>query len=232
MDNNLAQYIAILGASNFAREAYWHIKDTDPSTRLVFVDDITPVKTLVMGDRTVPVVKDWKFKDINIDGQRLTFNEFVVGVGEPDKKKVLVSKALAIGLEAAATIVHPRALIEGHDCLIGKGGIITPGCIITTNVTIGNYVVLNLNTTVGHDAIISDYVTCNPGTSVSGKVRLGEGVLLGTGTVVRDKITIARGVVTGAQACVVKNIEKPNVVMVGVPAKKLGWTQKNKTGKL
>ena len=217
----MTQCIAVLGASNFAREAYWHIKDTDPSARLVFVDDISDVKTMVMGDTAVPVVKNWKFKHITIGEETLTIDKFVIGVGEPDKKRVLVSKAVEMGLKPAATFVHPRALIQGHDCTIGLGGIITPGCIITTNVTIGNYVILNLNTTVGHDTVIGDYVTSNPGTNISGNVTLGEGVLLGTGTVIRDKVTIARGVTTGAQACVVEDIEDPDIVVVGVPAKKL-----------
>jgi len=40
--------------------------------------------------------------------------------------------------------------------------------------------------------------------------------------VVREKIAIATGVTTGAQACVVKNVDEPNVIVVGIPAKKLG----------
>jgi sugar O-acyltransferase (sialic acid O-acetyltransferase NeuD family) len=218
----MTQHIAILGASNFAREAYWHIKGTDPGIGLVFVEDISDIKTIVMGDTAVPVIKNWKFNRITVGEETLTIDKFVIGVGEPDKKKILVSKAVSNGLEPAATFVHPRALIQGQDCTIGLGGIITPGCIITTNVTIGNYVILNLNTTVGHDTVISDYVTINPGANISGNVTLGEGVLLGTGTVVRDNITIVRGVTTGAQACVVEDLKEPDVVVVGVPAKRLG----------
>ena len=38
----------------------------------------------------------------------------------------------------------------------------------------------------------------------------------------REKTEIAPGVTTGAQACVVKNIDEPNITVVGIPAKKLG----------
>lgn len=149
------------------------------------------------------------------------FKEFVIGVGSPKIKRILVRKALASGLVPAPTIIHPRALVQGDDCEIGIGSIISPGCVITTNVRIGNYVLLNLNCTVGHDTILGDYVTCNPGCCISGNVTLGEGVMLGTGTVIREKINIAQDVQTGAQSCVVKDILDSNITVAGIPARKL-----------
>lgn len=218
--------IVILGAGGFAREVYWHVRETYPAAYIAFVEDtMTDTRELVMAGERVPVIRNWKFDAVPTYGPNRppeVFDEFVLGVGNPQTKRTMVQKALDSGLKPAATIIHPRALIQGHDCRIGVGGIITPGCVVTTNVTIGDYVLINLNCTVGHDAALGDYVTCNPGCCVSGNVTLGEGVVLGTGTVIREKISVAAGVVTGAQACVVKNIEEPNVTVVGIPAKKLG----------
>jgi sugar O-acyltransferase (sialic acid O-acetyltransferase NeuD family) len=221
----MANRIVILGAGGFAREVYWHIKGTYPSANLVFVDDVTETKELRMGGRVVPVVKDWKFDALRIDercDRTDRFDEFIVGIGDPRGKQEIVKKALDSGLTPAPTIVHPRALVQGYDCEIGNGGIITPGCVLTTNVRIGDFVILNLCTTVGHDAVIGDYVTCNPGCQISGNVTIGAGAILGTGTVVRDKTDIAPGVVAGAQTCIVKSINEPNITVVGVPAKRLG----------
>jgi sugar O-acyltransferase (sialic acid O-acetyltransferase NeuD family) len=218
--------IAVLGAGGFAREMYWHIKGAYPHVRLVFIDDVTNTTEILMAGERVPVVKDWKFDALYWDGPDrppATCEHFVLGIGSPQAKREMVQKARAAGLTPAPTIVHPRAVIQGADCRIGVGGVITPGCVITTHVTIGDFVLLNLNTTVGHDAVLGDYVTCNPGCAISGNVTLGEGVVLGTGTVIREKISIAPGVVTGAQACVVKDIDEPNITVVGTPAKKLGW---------
>ena len=217
----MSRHLAILGAGGFAREAYWHVLETDPGACLAFVDDVTDTREIVMADVCVPVVKDWEFQAVRVEGRVLKFDEFIIGVGDPHTKMALVKKALERGLKPAATVIHPRALVQGRDCVIGLGGIITPGCILTTRVMVGDYVLLNLNTTVGHDAVIGDYVTCNPGCQVSGNATLGAGASLGTGTCVREKITIAPGVVTGAQACVVKNIDEPNITVVGIPAKKL-----------
>lgn len=220
----MTKCIAVLGAGGFAREMYWHIKAVHPQMRIVFIDDVTDMTQVVIGDQTVPIVKDWKFEAVYLDGPDrppTRVEEFVLGIGSPAAKKEMVLKAIDSGLRPAPTIVHPRALVQGCDCRIGVGGVIAPGCILTTNVAMGDYVLLNLNTTVGHDAVLGDYVTCNPGCSISGNVVLGEGVSLGTGTVVREKVSIAPGVVAGAQSCVVKDISEPGVTVVGIPAKKL-----------
>lgn len=217
--------LALLGAGGFAREMYWHVQETWPGTPIVFVDDVTDTLKVTVGGRDYPVVKDWNFHGISgIPGvdRPLTIRHFAIAIGDPKAKRILAAKAIDAALEPAPTVIHPRALVQGNDCVIGRGGVIAPGCVITTNVTIGDYVLLNLNCTVGHDAVLASFVTCNPGCHVSGNVTLGEGVSLGTGTAVREKTAIAAGVVTGAQACVAKGIETENIVVAGVPAKPLG----------
>ncbi|NIA13171.1 MAG: hypothetical protein GWP08_03750 [Nitrospiraceae bacterium] len=217
--------IAILGTGDFAREMYWHVRDAVPGAAPVFVDDVTDKTSIDIGGKAVPVIKDWRFDAVGADDpdappQRV--ETFVIGVGSPAAKRGLVAKAIEAGLQPAPTVVHPRALVQDPKCRIGVGGVITPGCILTTNIAIGDYVLLNLNCTVGHDTVIGDYATCNPGCQISGNVYVGEGASLGTGTAVRQGIRLAAGIVTGAQACVVKNFDEPGVTIAGVPAKPLG----------
>jgi len=216
----------ILGAGGFAREVFYHIFDAYSNffniaqnyaylpSYFIFVDDVTPGLTeLNTGKGVFRVVKDWAFdRDY----------QFVVGVGSPSVKETMVNKALQKGLTPAATVVHPRALVQNAQ--IGVGGIVTPGCVVTTDVTIGDYVILNLNTTVGHDAVIGDFCTINPGVAVSGNTTLGRKVFMGTGSCTREKISVADNVVIGANAAVVKNITEPGITVVGVPAKKLVHT--------
>jgi sugar O-acyltransferase (sialic acid O-acetyltransferase NeuD family) len=201
--------IVIIGGGGFAREVYWHLKDQYDD--FVFVDDITPTVSISTGGKSFPVIKNWDFNSLDVE-------EFIVGIGDPYAKKIMVEKAIKAGLKPAPTFIHPRAVVQ--DAEIGLGGIVTPGCVITTNVKIGDYVILNLNSTVGHDAVIGNYVTVNPGCCVSGNTVIQESVFLGTGTVIREKITLSSDVVTGAQASVVKNLDAPGVY-IGVPAKLL-----------
>ncbi len=216
--------IVVLGGGGLGREVYWHILGTWPTAKVVFADDNIDTGEVVIGGEKIPAVNSWNFDAFlptGLDCGEEHVCGFVIGVGDPESKQNMVKKALKSGLKPFPTIIHPRAVVQGLDCRIGVGGVITPGCVITTNVTIGDYVLLNLNSTVGHDAVLDDFVTINPSCSVSGCVTLGKAVDLGTGTVIRQGISIAPGVVTGAQSCVVKDIDEPGITVVGIPAKKL-----------
>lgn len=211
----MSKNIAILGAGGFARECYYHIFDRDPDRagyidKVVFVDDRTDKTEIVLDGKVCTVIKDWKFdRDY----------KFVVGIGSPKGKEIMVQKAFDAGLQPERAIISKHATILGN-CDIGYGSVITAGCVLTTNIKIGNYVILNLNTTVGHDAIIDNYVTCNPGASISGGVTLGKGSFVGVGATILEGLTIGDGVVIGAQACVTKDLLKSGTY-IGIPAKEL-----------
>lgn len=111
----------------------------------------------------------------------------------------------------------------GHtygEARVGIGSIICPGTILTTNITIGNHVLLNLNCTVGHDVVIDDYTTASPGVNISGNVTIGKRCYLGTNCVIRENIDICDDVIIGAGGVVVKDITEPGTY-VGNPVKKL-----------
>jgi len=201
--------IVILGAGGLAREVYWHLQGQ--YTDFIFVDDVTDTSELKLNNRVYPVVKNWDFTEYGV-------HLFIIGIGSPNAKRVMVEKALSVGLKPAPTYVHPKSLVQ--DAILGVGGIIAPNCIVTTNVSIGDYVVLNISCTVGHDSVLRDFVTVNPGTHVSGNVIVGKNVTLGTGTAIREEIVIADDVSTGAQSAVVSDLSQAGVY-VGVPAKLL-----------
>ena len=86
---------------------------------------------------------------------------------------------------------------------------------------------LNLDSTVGHDAVIEDYVTVSPGVHVSGNVTLKEGSFIGTGANLIEGKTVGAWSVVGAGSAVISDIA-PNVTAVGIPAKAVktrpdGW---------
>lgn len=213
----------ILGAGGMARESICHLKDfflsissgADKFFNIVLVDDFSPLTQISMCGEKYEIIKDWDFSKFdNVVG-------FLAAVGDPKLKEKMVKKAIEVGLLPAPTLVHPKAVIQNGDNTIGVGGIICPGVVVTTNVSIGDYVIINYNSTVGHDAEIGDYVTVNPGSNLSGNVFIDRLTSIGAGSVIREKTKIASGVITGAQSCVVKNIDRNNIVVTGVPAKEL-----------
>jgi sugar O-acyltransferase (sialic acid O-acetyltransferase NeuD family) len=207
--------LVILGASGLAKEFFLYIKRSQPQIKeFIFVNDINDGQhEIIISGISYPVVKDWKFDSNHF---------FTVAVGNPKIKDTLVQKALKSGLIPAPTFVDIDAKILDNTIKLGVGGMISPGCILTTNITIGDYTTLNLNTTVGHDTIIGDFVTTNPGVHISGHCIIGNMNEFGTGSIVRDSVTIGNNKMFGAQSAVVKStIGDETEIFVGVPIKLL-----------
>jgi sugar O-acyltransferase (sialic acid O-acetyltransferase NeuD family) len=211
--------LVILGAGGHAREVYWYALSRGYN-QIVFVDETAGAdSTLKWAAASYRVINDWRA--FEAEKALSTFRCFVAAVGEPALKRRLVGRALEHGLRPAPTIIHDDAAVYGADCTVGAGGVIAPGCRLTTNIRVGDFVTLGINCAIGHDAVIGDYATCNPGCLVSGHVIVGAGTLIGAGACVREKLTIADNVTVGAQSCVVKDIDHEGVVVAGVPAKRL-----------
>jgi sugar O-acyltransferase (sialic acid O-acetyltransferase NeuD family) len=143
---------------------------------------------------------------------------YVAGVGSGDGRRQVEVAAQAAGL-APVTLVHPTAVL-GSDLRLGPGFVAAALAQVTTNVTTGRHVHLNIGATVSHDCVLDDYVTLSPGCHVSGNVRLEAGVTLGVGAVVRQGVTIGEGTFVGAGAVVVGDLPA-GVTAVGVPARPL-----------
>jgi sugar O-acyltransferase (sialic acid O-acetyltransferase NeuD family) len=132
-----------------------------------------------------------------------------------------MEKAAAIGFDFE-TIIHPR--VERSNWIdIGLGTVICAGNILTTNITIGKHVQINLDCTIGHDMFMRDYATLAPGVHISGCVQLGKRTYVGTGAVIlngtqEQPIIIGDDVTIGAGACVTKSVPD-GLTVVGIPAK-------------
>lgn len=142
--------------------------------------------------------------------------EVICSVGAPELKHRVVQRADRLGVRYCNAI-HPRALLTRW-VTIGKGVIVTAGCILTNNIRLGDHVHINLDCTIGHDAVLEDYVTLAPGVHVSGIVTLAQGSYIGTGANIVDRVRIGEWSRVGAGAAVIKGVP-PDSTVVGVPAR-------------
>jgi sugar O-acyltransferase (sialic acid O-acetyltransferase NeuD family) len=101
---------------------------------------------------------------------------------------------------------------------IGKGSVVCPGVKFTVDINVGEFVIVNLNSTIGHDVVIGDFCSLMPSVNISGNVKLGRGVFVGTGATILQGITIGNNAIVGAGAVVLKDIP-PGETFMGVPAK-------------
>jgi sugar O-acyltransferase (sialic acid O-acetyltransferase NeuD family) len=141
---------------------------------------------------------------------------YVIGIGDPRIRALVAARLEPFG-RPAATLVHPAATL-GPDNRLADGVVLCAGVQITTNITLGQHAHLNLNVTVGHDAVLGDHVQVNPLAALSGDCTIGREVLIGTGAVVLQGRSVGDGATVGASACVVRDVDAGRIVK-GVPAR-------------
>ncbi|WP_417602171.1 acetyltransferase [Owenweeksia hongkongensis] len=210
----MAQRVIIIGAGGLGREVAATIQYylADSFSLQGFVDDGLPHGEYV-NDLKVLGGIDWL---INSDEDFYV----VLAVASPKVKK-LIHERLKEKSFTYPNIIHPFARLHSPDFIeMGEGNIISDGCIITTNVFIGNFNLINLSCTVGHDATIADYCSIMPSVNISGGARLQNEVYVGTGAKLIKATTLYTGCVVGAGAVV--NTDIPSYKsFAGVPAKEL-----------
>ena len=142
----------------------------------------------------------------------------VCAVGSSNVRKKIIEKLKDTSVKFA-TLVDPSVLYS-NSVKIGEGAIVCAGTIITVDVNIGDHVIVNLDCTIGHDAVIDDFVTIYPSVNVSGNVLIGECSELGTGTQIIQGKKVISNTIIGAGAIVVKDCLESGTY-VGSPAKKI-----------
>ena len=209
--------IAIYGAGGFARTVAWHVRACNREESkyeiVCLISDVPNEHGKIIHE--IPV---FSFEEAY---ERFPLARVVRAVGNPKASESLMDKAAAKGFDFE-TIIHPNVEMSEY-VQISTGTVILAGSIISTNINIGKHVQINLNCTIGHDAIIEDYSTIAPGVHISGWVHLGKRVRIGTGAVVIDgspgeRIHIGDDAIIGAGACVTNSIAA-GLTVVGVPAK-------------
>ena len=202
--------LIVIGGGGFAKEVIWLANECNKVVRGVLDDAVETHGTIIQGSIVLGKVDDWvKYSDC----------EFIVAIGSPRVRKLVVDKMHALGSPDFTSLVHPSVLYS-NTVTYGKGSIICAGSILTADVNLGGHNILNLNVTVGHECSFGDFVTVAPMVAVSGNVVLRDKVEIGTGAVIRQGLTLSSGSMLGMGGVLTKNIPE-NTIFAGNPARKL-----------
>lgn len=156
---------------------------------------------------------------------RVKCDAYAMGVGD-NTVRMTLAKQYSDKL-FFPNLIHPSATFGAFSNIAidsCSGGIICAGVRMTNNIKLGNFNILNLNVTVGHDCIFHDYINVAPGVNVSGNVEILDASYIGTGATILQgtpeaKLVIGKNTIIGAGAVVTSDCDS-NAIYTGIPARR------------
>lgn len=178
------------------------------------------------------------FLDDNPDlkGTQNEYGTVLGGVEWLNSRQIPIAVAIAIGTPVAVKNVAERidnplvefpnlyapstTFLDKDSLKIGKGNIFCSNCMISCNVTVGDFNLFNGHIPIGHDTQIGNYNVIMPSCNISGGVRMGDCNFLGVQSVVLQYIRIGNETRVGANSVVMRKT-KDGYLYIGNPAKRV-----------
>ena len=203
--------IIIIGAGGFGREVYLWAKDS-------FSKDQYRIKGFLDDN---PRILDNYDMDVGIIGNLNSYeiknqDRFLFAIGDIDVKKRLIMK-MKKRRAKFLTLVHPTAIMA-NTTKIGEGVIICPFCLVSDNVLLEDFVMMNVYSSCGHDAKVGRYSILSPYATLNGFVILEDEVFLGTHTTVIPYKRVGYKSKISANSVVMRDVAT-NKIVFGVPGK-------------
>lgn len=206
--------IYIIGAGDFGREMESWLEDlpnfeTEYEIKGYLDDNDNSLKDKPSDYKIVGTPLEMEFED----------NDYaLITISNPNTRKH-IAKCLKKKVKFF-TYIAPNVTI-GKFTKIGEGSIICSNCFISTNTKIGDCVIINAGSIIGHDCTLESYCSLMTNVDIGGSVNLGEGVFAGTKATIIPKKRISSGIVIGAGSVIIRNLNKSGTYF-GNPAKLLG----------
>ncbi|MFE6510058.1 NeuD/PglB/VioB family sugar acetyltransferase [Nocardioides sp. NPDC057767] len=146
-------------------------------------------------------------------------DDLIVCAGAGRVRRRLVGRLLDYGVspERFATLIHPDATVA-PGCEVGPGSVLLAGVRLTSNVLVGQHVVVMPNAVLTHDDIVGDFATLCAGVALGGEVVVAEAAYLGMNSSVRQRLTVGTEAVLGMGAVLLEDLP-PGETWAGIPAR-------------
>lgn len=202
--------VFVYGAGAHGRVILETLKLSQRCSSVEFIDDDQSLWGSEVNG--TPVVGGWEYL---ISQDRSVF-KVIVGQGHPGLRMELARKMEEHSVRFL-NAVHPSAAVM-RSTRIGVGNMIGATAVMTSNVVLGNHVILNTGAVVEHDCMLEDFTTICPGVQLGGRTRVRQGAFICTGAIVLPRITIGASSVVAAGSLVTKSVPD-HVLVLGTPAR-------------
>lgn len=146
----------------------------------------------------------------------------VVAIGAPKILFKVVSQITNTKV-SFPNLIAPDMIFLDEQCVkMGRGNIVCSACWISCNVTLGDFNVLNVGVTIGHDSCLGNFNSLMPATRISGNVDVGDRNFFGVSAIVLQQIRIGYDTVIGAGSLILRKT-KDGVTYIGNPGVKVDY---------
>lgn len=151
--------------------------------------------------------------------------EFIVAMGEPSLREKIYSILKSEGL-GCTNLIHPT-VSYGKDLELGEGIIAGRYCTLTTKAKIGNNVLIQALSTMGHGVMIGDNSIISSFDFIGGGTIIGSNTYIAPHCCLRNGIKIGSNSIIGMGSVVTKDIPD-GVVAYGNPCKVVRSNEKGR----
>jgi sugar O-acyltransferase (sialic acid O-acetyltransferase NeuD family) len=161
-----------------------------------------------------------KFFGAEISPESVGTKYAALAIGNPHMKRIVSEELKRLGF-VFPNLVHSSVITATNiNDINSEGVIISPNCVIGSNVVFANHVYINFMCGIGHDVNFDNFVQVNPGAQIGGTVSIGEGVLIGSGSTVRHGLKVKKSSTVGSGSVVLSSVREA-ITVIGNPAKRL-----------
>ena len=156
--------------------------------------------------------------DLNEIVEQNNISGCFVAIGDNYTRKIISKKISALNPKLKfINAIHPSSII-GKKVTLGHGIAIMPGVVVNSDSNVGNFCILNTNSSLGHDGVMDDYSSISSGVRTGGNLRLHTCSAISIGATIIENIVIGENTIIGAGSLVTKNVPS-EVIAYGIPAK-------------
>lgn len=205
--------LLIIGVGGLAREVYGHTKNSKG------YGTAWTIKGFLDGNVRLEE-KEYELLDAplygNVENYQIEEEDvFICAIANP-KVKMLLTKMIEDRGGTFINLIHHTAIIS-HRAMIGRGVVICQFVTVSCDANIGNHVLINLASEIGHDASVGEYSSLMSYVDITGNVSVGKGTYWGSGSRALPHSKIENNSTVGAGSVVLKKV-KENQTVFGIPA--------------
>lgn len=222
--------IVIIGAGGFERDVQWLLERINEQLNreagesfwniFGYIDDGVEIGTEVNG-YTVLGSSDYLIN-------RITFLAVTCANGASKTMKKVIEKIKSNDNFSFPNLIDPSVHMSSR-IKLGIGNIICVENILTVNIGVEDFFIINFDCTEGHDASLYSFVTLYPSVNISGNTYFGECVELGIRTQIIQGKTVGLGTIVGTESVVVRDLPE-ECTAVGSPCEPIKYHVSRQSG--